>query len=255
LVHHGLRTFASPDVMRFLGRKKPTTGRMPGHFKGEVISDLKHRPEGIRVKHSVNGNSIKMYDKEGSVLRIETTINKTEDFRVYRAKQGDPGGQKSWRPLQRSVGELWRRAEVSAAANRRYLEALASVADKTPAGEAGAEVCRAVVREGRRHRALNPWSQNDAALLQAVSRGEFAINGLRNRDVRRQLWPKTGTNLQERQRAGKVTRQLRLLRAHGLLGKVSGTHRYVLTSAGRKIITALLAARSADVEQLTAMAA
>jgi hypothetical protein len=255
LVHHGLRTFASPDVMRFLGRKKTTTGRVPGHFKGEVISDLKHRPEGIRVKHSVNGNSVKMYDKEGSVLRIETTINKTEDFRVYRAKQGDPGGQKSWRPLQRSVGELWRRAEVSAAANRRYLEALASVADKTPAGEAGAEVCRAVVREGRRHRALNPWSQNDAALLQAVSRGEFAINGLRNRDVRRQLWPKTGANLQERQRAGKVTRQLRLLRAHGLLGKVSGTHRYVLTSAGRKIITALLAARSADVEQLTAMAA
>jgi hypothetical protein len=255
LVHHGLRTFASPDVMRFLGRKKPTTGRVPGHFKGEVISDLKHRPEGIRVKHSVNGNSVKMYDKEGSVLRIETTINKTEDFRVYRAKQGDPGGQKSWRPLQRSVGELWRRAEVSAAANRRYLEALASVAEKTPAGEASAEVCRAVVREGRRHRALNPWSQNDAALLQAVSRGEFAINGLRNRDVRRQLWPKTGTNLQERQRAGKVTRQLRLLRAHGLLAKVSGTHRYVLTLTGRKIITALLAARSADVEQLTAMAA
>jgi hypothetical protein len=255
LVHHGLRTFASPDVMRFLGRKKPTTGRVPGHFKGEVISDLKHRPEGIRVKHSVNGNSVKMYDKEGSVLRIETTINKTEDFRVYRAKQGDPGGRKSWRPLQRSVGELWRRAEVSAAANRRYLEALASAADKTPAGEAGAQVCRAVVREGRRHRALNPWSQNDAALLQAVSRGEFAINCLRNRDVRRQLWPKAGTNLQERQRAGKVTRQLRILRAHGLLAKVSGTHRYVLTSTGRKIITALLAARSADVEQLTAMAA
>ncbi len=255
LVHHGLRTFASPDVMRFLGRKKPTTGRVPGHFKGEVISDLKDRPEGIRVKHSVNGNSVKMYDKEGSVLRIETTINKTEDFRVYRAKQGDPGGQKSWRPLQRSVGELWRRAEVSAAANRRYLEALASVADKTPAGEAGDRVCRAIVREGRRHRALNPWSQNDAALLQAVSRGEFAINGLRNRDVRRQLWPKTGTNLQERQRAGKVTRQLRILRAHGLLAKVSGTHRYVLTPTGRKIITALLAARSADVEQLTALAA
>ncbi len=112
-----------------------------------------------------------------------------------------------------------------------------------------------MVKEGRRHRALNPWSRTDAALLQALSRGEFAINGLRNRDVRRQLWPKTGTKLQERRRAGKVTRQLRILRAHGLLGKVSGTHRYVLTPTGRKIITALLAARSADVEQLTALAA
>jgi hypothetical protein len=73
--------------------------------------------------------------------------------------------------------------------------------------------------------------------------------------VRRQLWPKTGSAKQERQRAGAVTRQLRLVRAHGLLRKVSGTHRYVVTTGGRKIITALLAAPLADVEQLTALAA
>ena len=256
LVHHGLRSFASPDVMRFLGHSVSAThGRVHANFKGEVISDLKHRPEGIRVKHSVNGNSIKMYDKEGSVLRIETTINKTEDFRVWRAKQGQPGGEKSWRPLQRSVGELWRRAQVSAAANGRYLQALASVTDKTPAGQASAAVCRAVVQDGRRYRALNPWSEKDAALLQAVSRGEYAINGLRNRDVRCQLWPKAGTDKEQRRRAAAVTRQLRLLRAHGLLRKVSGTRRYVLTTDGRKIITALLAARNADIEQLTALAA
>jgi hypothetical protein len=256
LVHHGLRTFASPDVMRFLGHKVPTThGHVHGQFTGEVISDLKHRPEGIRVKHSVNGNSLKMYDKEGSVLRIETTINRPEEFKVYRTKQGDRHGPKSWRDLQRSVGELWRRAQVSAAANRRYLEALASVTDKTPAGQASAGLCRAVVRDGRRHRALNPWSEKDAALLQAISRGEYAINGLRNRDLRRHLWPKPGTDREERRRAGAVTRQLRLLRAHGLLRKVTGTHRYVLTEGGRKIITALLAARQADVEQLTALAA
>jgi len=256
LVPHGLRTFASPDVMRFLGHNVPaSSGRVPPNFKGEIISDLKHRPEGLRVKHSLNGNSVKMYDKEGSVLRIETTINKTEDFRVYRARQGQPDGEKSWRPLQRSVGELWRRAQVSAAANRRYLEALASVTDKTPAGEAAAGVCCALVKDGRRYRALNPWSEPDAALLRAVSRGEYTINGLRNRDVRRQLWPKAGTEREERRRAGRVTRRLRLLRAHGLLRKVSGTHRYVVTESGRKIITALLAARHADVEQLTALAA
>jgi hypothetical protein len=256
LVHHSLRTFSSPDVMRFLGRKTTTTqGRVQGNFRGEVISDLKHRPEGIRVKHSVNGNSIKMYDKEGSVLRIETTINKTEDFRVYRAKQGETDGQKSWRPLQRSVGELWRRAQVSASSNRCYLEALASVTEKTPAGQASADICRAVVRDGRRYRALNPWSEKDAALLQAVSRGEYVINGLRNRDIRRQLWPRNGSLRQEHQRAAAVSRQLRLLRVHGLLRKVSGTHRYVVTENGRKIITAVLAARQADVEQLTALAA
>jgi hypothetical protein len=256
LVHHGLRTFASPDVMRFLGRRTPTqSGRVHGQFAGEVISDLKHRPEGMRLKHSVNSNSVKMYDKEGSVLRIETTINKTEEFKVYRAKEGDLDGKKAWRSLPRGVGQLWRRAEVSAASNRRYLEALASVTEKTPVGEAAEGVCRAVVKDGRRHRALNPWSEKDAALLEAVSRGEFVINGMRNRDVRRLLWPKAGSATEERRRAAAVTRQLRLLRAHGVLRKVSGTHRYVMTEAGRKITTALLAARQADVEQLTALAA
>jgi hypothetical protein len=132
---------------------------------------------------------------------------------------------------------------------------LASVTDKTPTGEAATGVCPAVVRDGRRHRALNPWSEKDAALLAAVSRGEYTINGLRNREVRRQLWAKVGTDNEERRRAAAVTRQLRLLRAHGLLRKVSGTHRYVVTADGRKIITALLAARQADVEQLTALAA
>jgi hypothetical protein len=95
----------------------------------------------------------------------------------------------------------------------------------------------------------------NAALLAAVSRGEYTINGLRNRDVRRQLWAKVGTDKEQRRRAAAVTRLLRLLRAHGLLRKVSGTHRYVVTGGGRKIITALLAARQADVEQLTALAA
>ena len=72
----------------------------------------------------------------------------------------------------------------------------------------------------------------NAALLAAVSRGEYTINGLRNRDVRRQLWAKVGTDKEQRRRAAAVTRPLRLLR------KVSGTHRYVVTGGGRKIITA-----------------
>ncbi len=53
-----------------------------------------------------------------------------------------------------------------------------------------------------------------------------------------------------RRRAGRVTRQLRLLRAHGLLQKVPHTHRYQLTAAGREIITALLTARHTPIAQL-----
>jgi hypothetical protein len=53
-----------------------------------------------------------------------------------------------------------------------------------------------------------------------------------------------------RRRAGRVTRQLRLLRAHGLLQKVPHTHRYQVTAAGRPIITALLTARQTPIAQL-----
>ncbi|MBE7546551.1 MAG: hypothetical protein HS127_11235 [Planctomycetia bacterium] len=32
----------------------------------------------------MNYNSVKMYNKSGSLLRIETTINNTRDFKVFR---------------------------------------------------------------------------------------------------------------------------------------------------------------------------
>jgi len=145
-VRHGISSFGSPDVMRFLGRHVPTTsGRVNGHFKGEVISDMKHRPEGIRVKHSINGNSIKVYDKQESVLRVETTITHAEQFRVRRHAEGAPNAPKKWRNLRRGLADLPRRAEVSHAANQRYLTALAAVSGTTPLCKLAQKVCRPVV--------------------------------------------------------------------------------------------------------------
>jgi DNA-binding MarR family transcriptional regulator len=91
--------------------------------------------------------------------------------------------------------------------------------------------------------------------LEAISRGEFTINGLRNRDLQKLFYPGKQQSAQCRRQSATITRKLALLRAHGLIRKVSGTHRYTLTQNGRRIITALLAARRADVDQLTRMAA
>ena len=79
---------------------------MHGIFQGEVVSDLKTRPEGVRIKHRVKANSIKMYDKQGSVLRIDTTINDTSDFKVHLASEDDPQGPKSLRKMCTGVVEL-----------------------------------------------------------------------------------------------------------------------------------------------------
>jgi hypothetical protein len=98
-LRHAISSFQSPDVLRFLGRKVPqNSGRPHAGFGGEISSRLQQRTEGVRIRHSLNGNSLKMYDKEGSVLRVETTIVRPAEFRVYRPKEGQPKAKKSRDP-------------------------------------------------------------------------------------------------------------------------------------------------------------
>lgn len=255
LVHQGIKHFGSTDVLRFLGHKTQANGRVHGNHEGEVLSSLKGRPEGLRLKHQANGNSVKLYDKQGSVLRVETTLNRPHQFRVYRASERDPEGKKRWQVLRKSVGDLHRRAEICQAINGRYLEALASVRAGQSVGELTRAVCRAVQQDGRRYRGLNPWSQPDAALLQLINRGEWTLAGFRNRDVRAALYPRQADATQLRRHSGHVSRALARLRAHGIIKKISGTYRYQLTTNGRRIVTALLAAHQADVDKLVALAA
>ena len=62
--------------------------RSPKISKEDLVQELIRREgltEGVCVKHRLNRNTLKMYDKQGSVLRVETTINDTSDFGVHRA--------------------------------------------------------------------------------------------------------------------------------------------------------------------------
>ena len=103
---------------------------------------------------------------------------------------------------------------------------------------------------------MNPFSAADAALLEAVNRGEFTINGFRNRDLRSLLFGAAEVPADaSRRQASAVTRKLRLLRGHGLIQKVPKTHRYMLTDKGRSAIAALLVAKQADTAKLAQLAA
>ena len=255
LLRHGIETFQSPDVMRFLGHKVPAHGGVHGRFAGQVVSDRKARPEGVRLKHRVGRNSVKMYDKQGTVLRVETTLNDVRGLQVFRRPADQPHGERQWRPLRKGVADMARRAQLSHGANGRYLQALCTIDADTPLSRVADTLCRAVQDErGRRHRALNPLAPDDADLLQAVSRGEFRITGLRNRDLRQALFGDAPTAEDRRRQAARVTRKLALLRAHGLIRKIPGTHRYVVTKHGLTAIPALLAARNATLHQLTPVA-
>jgi hypothetical protein len=254
LIRRGIETFRSEDVLRFLGKRVTAEGHVPANFSDEVTSDLKHRPEGVRIKHRAGRNTIKMYDKQGSVLRVETTLNEVKGLKSFRPLADDPSGPCQWRPMRKSVVEMSRRAELSQASNDRYLEALASLPAETPLSRATAKLCRPVVVEGHRFRALNPLAPDDAGLLEAVSRGEWLVAGFRNRDIRQVLYGEGADESTVRRLASRVTRLLKLLRAHGLIKKVPRTHRYLLTREASSVIPALLAANNATLKQLTSAA-
>jgi len=259
-MHHALTTFASPDVMRFLGHKIPSHGGVQGKFQGEVRSDLRQREEGVGVKHSVRGNSVKVYGKalrvEGSVLRVETTVNCPEDFKVYRRKEGDRKGPKAWRQMRRGIADLPRRARVSQKCNERYLGALASVEGSERLEELTERLEQSTSWKGKRVRALHPFSTPDSTLFEVISRGEWSVQGFRNRDLQALLFHQPAASAEEkRRRSARVSRHLRLLRAHHLIHKVPHENRYHLSEFARRALTAILAARRASVTDLNEKAA
>jgi hypothetical protein len=259
LVHLGMTSFSSPDVLRFMGKKVTRHGTAMGSCQVPVSSDLKVRPNGVRIKHRYGANSIKLYDKAydelGAVLRPEITITDPRLFRVYRPKHGDPDSQSSWRLMRRGLADLDRRAQVSQKALDCYCDALAAVDDSTTLEELTARLEHRVRWKGKSVRALHPFDREDHKLLAAINRGEFAINGLRNRDLQELLYGKPVDGpAEKRRRSAAVSRKLRMLRAHGLIHKLPRTHRYRVSDKGRLILNAVLSAHRMTLQQLTAAA-
>jgi hypothetical protein len=247
LVNHAIQHFSCSDTMRFLGRG---TNR---RFSGEASTNVKSRPEGVRIKHWVEENSIKMYDKEGSVLRIETTINNPRRFKVRRPATRNGRPCMGWIPMRKSVADISRRAELGLAANGRYLEALGVVGEPSPTRFLLDPVSKPVVREGRAYRPLRPIAPEEAKLFTLLLDGQFLLQGFRNKDVRQRLLGNPGTDAKARQQAaGKITRLFRLLRAHRLIRKISKTFYYRVTQRGQHVMSTALQLRELNLYALAA---
>ena len=84
-----------------------------------------------------NGITYKMYDKF-SCLRVEMTINDPREFKVYKdVRHQDGTVSKRWVPMGKAISNLYRYAEVSKAANRRFLDSLRNI---VPAGSIEREI-------------------------------------------------------------------------------------------------------------------
>lgn len=243
-VHHAIEHFSSRDVLRFLGRN------LHGNFQGEVISDTRQRAEGIRIKHWVNENSIKMYDKGPCVLRIETTINNPRHFKVYRNVIRGRRIQKAWLPMRKGIADILRRAEISRAANARYLDALSVIGDDQVSHQLLDQVSSRVHKNNRPYRALRPIAPQEAMLFQSVMQGKFLIRGFRNKDIRLLLFPNPDSDQQRQRDMARTSRLISLLRAHGLIKKIAASQLYRLTNKGRDIISTALIFRKTPVALL-----
>jgi hypothetical protein len=247
LIKHAIEDFHSEDVLRFLQRR--TNSRFAGSSEGS----LKRRVEGTRVRHFIEENSIKMYNKAGSVLRIETTINNARRFRVRRMGTTKGKRVKKWQRMRKGVVDFRRRTEIGRSANRRYLNALAVVGEQRPSHQLFDTVSKRVEKDGRKYRALRPVSPEDSRAFEAIMRGEFLIQGFRHRDIREQLEAQAESDPEELKRAaGRITRLLRLLVAHQLIYKVVHTNYYRITRRGHEVMATAINFRNSDLALLAA---
>lgn len=178
LLLHAMRVSDCRTTLRYLGRASGQASR--GKLPDQVQSDCRTRHEGIRVKHTVNGDSVKMYNKASTVLRVETTINTPRNFKAFRSPNDDETKKPSWQKMCKGVSDLHRRCEVSSQSNKRYLDALSAACVEKTLLEVAKDACNQTTRNGRPVRGLNPWNEQDFNLLTFLAKGEWAINGFRN---------------------------------------------------------------------------
>lgn len=239
LLDHACLHMSAQDILSFLGR------RLHPRFEGEVLSDCKKdRQPGARVKHRVKNNWLKMYDKFGQVLRIETVINNPREFKVRRRRLRQGRLQMVWCPMNKGVANFYRYHEVARAANARYLEALSAVKMPTANVKVLDQVHKPAKAGRRRCRGLNLLRAQEQKLFAAVLRGEHHVNGFRNKDIQGVLFGSPSRDARERgRRTAQVSRLLALLRGHGLIAKVPRAHRYRVTAKGEALMNAALYAR------------
>lgn len=230
LVEHALVSFSCDDVMNFLGRK------MHPAFQGDLVSDIKKRPRGIRIKHRMKSNSIKMYDK-CNVLRVETTINDPHEFKVYKNVNSKNGPVMRWVPMGKSIANLYRYAQVSKASNCRYLDALVNAIPTNDVIEEIEKICSKKRSKKKNYTGFNVWEPETCKLFLALMDASFHINGFTNKDIRFRLFPDNYNDIKYR---NKTTRLLAKLRAHGLIRKVPRSFKYHVSKKGLKVMPAIM---------------
>lgn len=222
LIRTAIHTVKPDDIATFLGKK------LHGNYQDEMGNRYNVRIEGTRVRHSMGMASIKMYDKFGQILRIETTAKDVSFFKHYReVEQRNGESVMKFAPMKKTIYSLGPLRELLSAANRRYLEFLSAIDDPSNGIHKLNRIARTVHEQTRSYRGFNFFDKEDEALFLALARGEFTISGMQNKALRARF---------PQYNSGQMSRILRRLRAHGLIKKASHCYKYYLTALGKQVV-------------------
>ncbi|MCH7688022.1 MAG: helix-turn-helix transcriptional regulator [Planctomycetes bacterium] len=230
IIRTAIHAVKADQVATFLGKK------LHGNYQGEMGTHFHTRIEGTRIKHHAAGKAaIKMYDKFGCILRIETTVNDVGFFRHYRrVEHRDGTSSMKQAPVKKTIYSLPVLIELCSAANRRYLDFLSELHDPSDGIKQMRKLARPIRDNGRSYRGFNLLAADDHKLFLAIARGEHNISGMTNRTLQKVL---------SQNSSAQISRQLKRLRTHGLIKKIGRTYKYYLTKLGRATVMALLKIR------------
>jgi hypothetical protein len=224
LLRQAILSVKAEQVATFLGKK------ITPQLAEEIGSRFTTRIEGTCIKHRLGKVSVKMYDKFGRVLRLETTTNDVSFFKHHRkVEHRDGSAHRQLAPLKKTIYSLIDLREILLGCNRRYLDYLSALDDFSAGHRALDKLVGPKQVDGQTLKGFNFFDRTQQALLRALQRPEFNLRGIRRADLKPYL-----PNLSE----ASITRYLRRLRQFHLIKKVAGTYRYYLTRLGRSAIAA-----------------
>jgi hypothetical protein len=225
LTRESVLSVRAEQIASFLGRQ------ITPQLAQELGSQFSTRIEGTCIKHRFGSSSIKMYDKFGCVLRIETTTNDVSFFKHHRKVEHRQGpATRALAPVKKTIYSLIDLREILFGCNRRYLAHLAALDDFSAGVRALDRLIKQRTVEGKTVKGINFFDPIDKALLHALQNPRVNIAGIRRAD----LLP-----LLNEISPARLSRQLHRLRDIGVIKRVAGTYRYYLTRIGRAATAAL----------------
>ncbi len=221
LIATAIHTVKPENIATFLGHK------LDPRYQGEVGNNYHVRIEGSRIKHTMGSVSIKMYDKFSKILRIETTSNDISFFKHFReVVHRDGSTSYEMAPLKKNIYSLSFLTDNLKASNKRYLEFISAFDNKEVGRKRLEKITESKIDNNRNYKGFNFFSADDLAILIAITRGEFNINGFRNKNLQK-LLGFTGS---------KISRLIKRLKVHGLIKKANDSYKYYMTKIGKETI-------------------